>query len=133
MKIRDKYKVLNYAFDDYNRTFNHNYQRRKFSKRLLLDLLKENKHSSMCEWSYCCYGLYQNCWVDPYEEGIWHLTQKDVDKILHDTICELSKTCKRDGRLGIYKEKDVTHVIVIARDLAKHNRDYLFTFSNKEL
>lgn len=132
MKIKEKYKVLNYAFDDYNRTFNHNYQRRKFSKKLLLDLLKENKHSSMCEWSYCCYGLYKNCWVDPYEEGVWNLTQKDVDKILHDTICELSKTCKRGNRLGVYKDKDVTHVVVIARDLARHCEDYLFTFTNKE-
>ena len=133
MKIKDKYKVLNYAYDDYNRTFNHNYQRRKFSKRLLLDLLKENKHSSMCEWSYCCYGLYRNCWADPYEEGVWNLTQKDVDKILYDTICELSRSCKRDNRLGIYKEKDITHVVVIARDLPRHCRDYLFTFTNKEL
>lgn len=45
----------------------------------------------MCEWSYCCYGLYNNCWQEPIEEGFWGLTQKEVDDIIKHTIDSTAK------------------------------------------
>ena len=132
MKKKDKYKIINYAINEYSNIFKREYKRINISRKQVKDLLKKYKHSGMAEWSYCCYGLYQNCWQDPFEEGIWNLTQKRVDEIIYDTVCELSKHYKRDNRVGLYIEDNAVHMVIIARDLPIFKRDYLITFTNEQ-
>ena len=99
MKTKERYKLLNYAKEDYSNIFDHKYEFKKLSKKALYKLLREIKHSCMCEWSYCCYGLYQNCWQEPIEEGIWGMTQEDVNKAIKSVIDDTAKICRRDSRI----------------------------------
>ena len=129
MKKKDKYKIINYAINEYSNIFNRSYKRTNISQSYVEELLKMYKHSVMCEWSYCCYGLYQNCWQEPFEEGIWGITQNRVEEIIFNTVCKLSKHCKRDNRVGLYLEDNAVHMVIVARDLPGFRADYLFTFT----
>lgn len=131
MKKRDRYKLLNYAKKQYSETFKTDYQFKHLSKKDLYNLLKEYKHSTMCEWHYCCYGLYQNCWQDPYEEGIWYYIQEDVNKIIKKTIDDTAKACKKDNRILYCELEDRVDVVIVTRDI--YSRDYLITFTNKTI
>lgn len=128
MKIKDRYKLLEYAKTEYSKTFGCDYKFKKMSKKELYKLLKENKHSCMCEWDYCCYGLYQNCWQEPIEDGIWGRNQSDVDMAIADVIDSTAKICKKDSRILYHKENDYTNVIIVARDVMK--KDFLITFTD---
>ena len=130
MKKQERYKLLNYAKRDYSEKFKRNYEFKKISKKALYELLKQNKHSSMCEWSYCCYGLYQNCWQEPVEAGCWHDKQKAVDDIIKNTIDFTAKICRKDNRILYCENEYGIHVIIISRDIDKC--DYLICFTNKE-
>lgn len=131
MKKKDKYNLISYALNEYGEIFKITYVRTDLSLKFLKQLLKKYKHSSMCEWSYCCYGLYRNCWQEPYFEGNWGMTQKRVDEIILSTIKATRKACKKDKRIGICYEGDDVHVVIVARDLPGHACDYLFTFTNE--
>ena len=129
MKRKDKQKLINYAVNEYSKIFGRDYKPTYINKKRVKQLLKEYIHSSMCEWSYCCYGLYQNCWQEPFFKGNWGMTQKRVNDIILDVLDEkLMKKCRTDGRMFSYEEDGVIHVLIIARDLTKD--DYLITFSN---
>lgn len=130
MKKQDRYKLFNYVKKDYSEIFGKNYEFKKLSKRALYKLLQQNKHSSMCEWDYCCFGLYQNCWVEPVEAGCWQNTQKEVDDIIKYTIDSTAKICRKDSRILYCQDEHGIHVIIIARDVCK--TDYLITFTNEE-
>lgn len=130
MKKQEKYKLLNYAKEDYSEKFRRNYEFKKLSKRALHELLQQNNHSSMCEWSYCCYGLYQNCWQEPVEEGIWRMTQERVNRSIKYIIDSTSKICRRDNRILYCEDEYGIHVVIIARDVDAC--DYLICFSNRE-
>ena len=128
MKIKERYKLLNRAKEDYTNIFGYKYEFKKLSKKALYKLLQENKHSFMYEWSYCCYGLYQNCWQEPIEEGVWSMTQQDVDRAIKSAIDETAKICKRDSRILYYENEFGIDVIIIARDVV--GLDYLIVFTN---
>ena len=130
MKKKDRYKLLNHAKKDYSEKFNLNYEFKKLSKKDLYELLNQNKHSSMCEWDYCCYGLYKNCWQELFEEGNWGLTQERVNWIIKYTIDSTAKICRKDSRVLYCEDEHGVNVIIIARDINSH--DYLFYFTNKE-
>ena len=130
MKKQERYKLLNYAKRDYSEKFKRNYEFKKISKKALYELLKQNKHSSMCEWSYCCYGLYQNCWQEPVEAECWQDKQKEVDDIIKNTIDFTAKICRKDNRILYCENEYGIHVIIISRDIDKC--DYLICFTNKE-
>lgn len=130
MKKQERYKLLNHAKKDYSKTFNRNYEFKKMSKRALYELLKQHKHSSMCDWSYCCYGLYQNCWQDVVQAGCWQDTQEEVDDIIKRTIDFTAKICKRDSRILYCEDEYGIHVVIIARDV--YSEDYLICFTNRE-
>ena len=131
MKRKDKQKIINYAVNDYNKKFNFNYKPTYKSKKYIKSLLKEYTHSSMCEWSYCCYGLYKNCWQEPFFEGNWGMTQKTVDNIILSVLTsDLLKKCRTENRMFYYEENDKIHILIVARDL--HSDDYLLTFSKTE-
>ena len=130
MKKQERYKLLNYAKKEYSEIFKYNYQFKKLSKKALYELLQQNKHSQMCEWSYCCCGLYHNSWQEPYFVGNWELTQKRIDEIIKSTIDETAKICRKDNRILYCEDEYGTHVIIVARDVMSD--DYLFTFTNRE-
>lgn len=130
MKKQDRYKLLNYAKNDYSKTFERNYEFKKMSKNYLLSLLKQHKHSKMCIWSYCCYGLYTNCWQDPIEDGIWGMSQVAVDKAIEDTIKNTAKICRRDNRILYCENEYGIHVVIVARDVMEN--DFLIVFTNDE-
>lgn len=130
MKKQERYKLLNHVKKDYSERFNRNYEFKKLSKRALYELLRQNKHSSMCEWWYCCYGLYQNCWQEVVEEGCWQETQKEVDNIIKSTIDSTVKICRKDSRILYCEDEYGVHVVIIARDVKRH--DYLICFTNRE-
>jgi hypothetical protein len=132
MKKQDRYKIIDYAIKQYNNIFGLNYVKTHISIKDIEKLLKENKHSSVCEWSYCCNGVYNHCWEEPYYEGICNLTQKDVDKYILNTFKRVLKDSKKDERIAICKYKDYINVIIILRDLNKYKVDYLFTFTDIE-
>lgn len=130
MKKQERYKLLNYAKKDYSEKFTCNYEFKKLSKKTLYELLKQNKHSSMCEWLYCCYGLYNNCWQELIEEGCWGLTQKEVDDIIKHTIDSTAKICRKDSRILYCEENYGLDIIIIARDVFQ--TDFLITFTNED-
>ena len=130
MKIQERYKLLNHAKKNYSEIFNCDYQFKKLSKRALYKLLEDNKHSAMCEWWYCCNGLYHNCWQEPIEEGCWDATQKAVDDAIKETITFTAKICRKDSRILYCEDEYGIHIIIVARDVFKC--DYLIFFTNKE-
>ena len=130
MKKQERYKLLNHVKKDYSERFNRNYEFKKLSKRALYELLRQNKHSSMCEWWYCCYGLYRNCWQEVVEEGCWQETQKEVNDIIKNTIDSTAKICRKDSRILYYEDEYGIHVVIVARDVDAC--DYLICFTNRE-
>lgn len=132
MKKKDKYKIINYAINEYSEIFNCKCKRTNMSKKKVKELLEQYKHSVMCEWKYCCYGLYQNCWQETYFEGCWNMTQKQVDETISETFNELKKACKRDNRIAYCEEDGAINVVIIARDLPEFKADFLITFTNSE-
>lgn len=132
MKKKDKYKIIRHAVNEYSEIFNCEYKRTNMSKKKVKKLLEQYKHSSMCEWSYCCYGLYQNCWQEPYFEGNWGMTQKQVNETIFETFSELAKNCKRDSRIACCEEDGVINIVIIARDISEFRADFLIVFTNSE-
>lgn len=130
MKRRDRYSLLIHAKRDYSDKFRCDYQFKSLSKRHLYKLLKDNKHSTMCEWWYCCHGLYSNCWQEPFEAGCWHDTQKEVDDAIRGAIDCTAKICRKDNRILYCQDEYGTHVIIISRDVLKC--DFLICFTNQE-
>lgn len=131
MKKKKKYQLIKYAIDEYGKEFNYNYKRMDVFHKQVKELLSKYKHSSMCEWSYCCDGLYHNCWQEPFFRGNWGLTQKQVDEIIYETVRRLAKKCRRDSRIACYSDENSVHIVMIARDLPEYRADYLFTFTNE--
>lgn len=130
MKRKERYKILNFAKEQYSKAFGIDFQFKSLPKKALHNLLKQYKHSSMCEWDYCCYGLYRNCWQEPYEEGIWDYTQKQVDDYIAYTIDSTSKYCRKDSRILYCDLGYRVDVIIVMRDICK--TDFLITFTNEE-
>lgn len=128
MKLKDRYKIINHAKRYYSETFNQNYEFKKLSKKALYKLLEENKHSTVTEHCYCCYGLYQSCWCEPFFEGNWGMTQERVDEVIKYIIDKTAKICRRDSRILYCEDEQEVHVIIIARDVM--SEDYLIRFTN---
>jgi hypothetical protein len=84
----------------------------------------------MCEWYYCCYGLYQNCWQEVVQAGCWQETQKEVDDIIKNVIDSTAKICRKDSRILYCEDEYGVHVVIVARDVDAC--DYLICFTNRE-
>ena len=100
MKRQERYKILNYAKDQYSKTFDVDYQFKRFSRKKLYSLLKQHCNSCMCEWDYCCYGLYRNCWQELYEKG-----NCDLGSSI-DIILVMRDICKSDFLITFMDEKE---------------------------
>lgn len=130
MKRKDRYKLLSFVRKQYSDLFEEDYQYVRLSTKELLELLESYDHSSMYEFSYCCYGLYQNCWQDPIEEGVWGLSQAKVNEAIKNTIIETRKMRRKDSRVLYCKSEKYVDVIIVARDIEK--MDYLIRFINEK-
>lgn len=131
MKRSEKCKLINYAIKDYNKKFNLNYKSIYKSKKVIQSLLKEYTCSSMRFWFYCCEGLYKNCWQEPIEEGIWGMTQEEVNKMIIDIMSsKLLRKCRNENRMFYCEKDDVIELLIVARDLEKC--DYFITFSKEK-
>lgn len=128
MKIREKYRVFNHARREYSRIFSQGYEFRQMSYKNLVSLLKANEHSSFCEYWYCCHGLYSNCWQDPFEEGVWSMSQEDVNVLLAGVLKRTRKYLKNKHRVLYFEDSYGTHVVLVTRDVLW--RDYIITFTN---
>lgn len=130
MKIKEKYKMFNHARREYSRIFDKDYDFTQMSYSELLGLLKSSKQVDYTEYWYCCHGLYSNCWQDPFSEGVWGLTQAGVNALLAEVLKETRKYLKNKYRVLYCKSDDLTHVILITRDVQLC--DYIITFTNNE-
>lgn len=74
-------------------------------KNKLLKLLKEHDYNSMCEWSYCCYGMYTCCWQELTADGVWEMTQENVNKSIAATIKDCMKYCKKIAEFYMQNRK----------------------------
>ena len=129
MKKKERYKLINHAVKEYSRIFNRDYQLKKISKKELLNLVDTYKYPVACEWSYCCYGLYDNCWQEPIEDGIWAWTQESVNKYIKSLIKRNHKRWKKDNRIAYCEKDGIVHIVIIDRDTCKN--DYLLYFTNE--
>ena len=58
------------------------------------------------------------------------MSQKRVDDIIKYAIDSTSKICRKDNRILYYEDEYGIHVVIIARDVKRH--DYLICFTNRE-
>ena len=130
MKRQERYKILNYAKDQYSKTFDVDYQFKRFSRKKLYSLLKQHCNSCMCEWDYCCYGLYRNCWQELYEKGNWGMTQKLVDAKMAGAIDKYAKYYRKDSRILYCDLGSSIDIILVMRDICKS--DFLITFMDEK-
>lgn len=133
MRKRDRQKLISYAINEYSDIFDRKYERSKISNEDFLGLLENCQYPSMCEWSYCCNGLYDNCWQELIEESIWGYTKAGVKALILEVFKDLRKEIRKDSRIAFCKDKYGTHAIIVARDLPKHRCDYLIIFRDNEL
>lgn len=77
------------------------------------------------------YDIEFNNWIDPYSEGIWGMSQSDVDKISRQHL-KNTKKCgvSYNGRLYIAKEDNHVFIYYYGRDFAQ--LDYWWIFEKKE-
>lgn len=71
-----------------------------------------------------------NNWIEPYSEGIWRMSQKDVDKISREHL-EDTKKCSAsyNGRLYIAEDEDSIFIYYYGRDFAMV--DYWWIFKRR--
>lgn len=72
-----------------------------------------------------------NNWVDPYDEGIWCMTNKYVRELAKNLLTELKKSTYKEDRFYIGKNKDGISLYYYARD-TDEQLDYWFHFWNEE-
>lgn len=129
MKKKDKYKIINYAVNDFNETFGTNVTRHKYSKKYIDELFKKYKYWSMVEASYCCYGWKNDCWQDIVQEGVWNFTIDSARKYIKDTIIDKRKLLLKCNRLYIEEKEGLIDILITLRD-TEHKQDLRIYASN---
>lgn len=72
-----------------------------------------------------------NNWQDPYREGIWGMSQKEVDKLAYDTFKSIQKfNVSKKDRLYISYKDDEIRIYFYGRDFDE--LDYWFVFKKKD-
>lgn len=106
----------------------------KYNRDTIYNLFKKYKQYGMTENSYCCYGECQCCWQDPFAEGIWGHTLKQVKEIMLNDFKyikqDIRSVKKNQHRMYMYKDKNKCFIYIYGRDL--FSADYHMWFSNVE-
>ena len=82
-----------------------------FNSKQLKKLLKDGYYiHSMSELWYDSEdgGLDFNNWIEEYEEGIWWMTQKDVNRATKDAVRKFSRLTCRASQKGIPRAYETT-------------------------
>lgn len=109
-----KYKKLSNSFIDW--LFNH-YYTVEFSIHYF-DMIDENTGKHRLD--------FRN-WIDPYGKGIWHMSQKSVDKMSKKMLKDIRKRsiCKRE-RVYVAEKDDYVLIYWYGRDVFEE--DYWWVF-----
>ena len=88
-------------------------------------LLKKYKRWGIVEDSHCCYGWEKCCWEDPYEEGIWDMTEDDVVRKLKGIFKEARKFSSKMPIFYLYEHENKVEILITYRHLTgRHCIDY---------
>src|SRR5574344_336194 len=72
-----------------------------------------------------------NNWQDPYGEGIWCMSQKQVDQMAYDTFKSIQKfNVPKKDRLYISYKNDMIRIYFYGRDF--NELDYFFIFKKRD-
>lgn len=72
-----------------------------------------------------------NNWQDPYGEGIWNMSQKQVDQMAYDTFKSIQKfNVSKKDRLYISYKNDEIRIYFYGRDFDE--LDYWFIFKKRD-
>lgn len=108
-----------------------NMQQTVITKTLIDDLMKKYNRCSYTELYYDSdEGKSFNNWCDPYEEGIWGMTNKYIRKAIVEMLKILKKSTYKDKRFYISCNKDNVVLYYYSRDIDQ--MDYWFSFWNEE-
>lgn len=121
-------KVLYGTFQD-----EFTYQKLKPSNRFINKLFNHYYVVEHTEHFYDSgsHGIEFNNWIEVYSNGVWGMSQKDVDKISREHLKNI-KRCgvSYNGRLYIAEKEDSIFIYYDGRDFALV--DYLWIFNRKE-
>lgn len=77
------------------------------------------------------HGIEFNNWIEVYSNGVWGMSQKDVDKISKEHLKNIKRcVVSYNGRLYIAEKEDSIFIYYYGRDFALV--DYLWIFKRKE-
>lgn len=72
-----------------------------------------------------------NNWQDPYGEGIWGMSQKEVDKLAYDAFKSIQRfNVSKKDRLYISYKNDMIRIYFYGRDF--NELDYWFIFKKRD-
>lgn len=117
---KDNYFTKYYIKEKYNKEYTREEAKRCYE--IEKQLYEEYKNSER--------KLTFNNWQDPYKEGIWGMSQKEVDKIVYDTFKFIQKfNISKKDRLYISHKDDEIRIYFYGRDFNK--LDYWFIFKKR--
>lgn len=70
---------------------------------------------------HCCYGWEQCCWVDPYAEGIWDMTENDVAEMLKEIFRENRRLSLKMPIFYYYEHDNAIDILLTHRYLDSDN------------
>lgn len=123
MKKKLTQAMVSYFIDDYNQNLKRSYQRVNISKDQFYQMLFDASCTSISYLSYCCYGLYNRCWLDEYSEGLFNLSEEEVRSMIEGVFEGYIDTFNSDGRVAMYEDTNGIHILFIARDLRNMKKD----------
>jgi hypothetical protein len=107
-----------------------------FNSKKLKTLLRDGYYvETMSELWYDEQGLDYNNWIDDYADGIWFMSQEDVNKVVRDTVRKFSRLMRRAGQKVIpraYKatmSDDCIGIYLYMRD--RIGCDYMIFFKKR--
>lgn len=120
--------LIEYCIAEYNRVLGRKYMLTSISYEQICDWLNECSSATISEWHYCCKDLYQCCWYDEYAEGIWHLTQEEVDEMIKGVFLAIGERFFEENRIAYCEDAKGVHLVLIGRDLEGIKKDYFYDF-----
>ena len=124
--------LVKHAVDDYNQQFEAKYKIKEASMNQLIEWIEQYDGAAIAYWSYCCRGMFANCWIDEYSKGTWGMKKEDVVSLIIGAFEEREKQFNREHRIAIYESEDAISILLIGRDLKKYKKDCIILLYNEE-
>lgn len=107
-----------------------------FNSKRLKKLLKDGYYVDILSelWYDSEEGLSYNVWIDEYSDGVWWLSQEDVNRETKDAVRRFSHLTRRTSQKVIPRAYETTHgeskmIYLYMRDRIR--RDYMITLRKK--